>query len=121
MGADRLPAVPFSIFSITAKYEFVKPPAGAVFLSIRANAVISERIRFISGKYSNYHNLVISDSIKAAALTFGIRLEVLMSTQTTRPVTDSDTAYALDLFASLSPADQAEIIALAVSALASPQ
>ena len=44
-----------------------------------------------------------------------------MSTQTTRPVTDSDTSYALDLFASLSPADQAEIIALAVSALASPQ
>ena len=44
-----------------------------------------------------------------------------MSTQTTRPVSDSDTAYALDLFASLSTADQAEIIALAVSALASPQ
>lgn len=44
-----------------------------------------------------------------------------MSTQTTRPVSESDTAYALDLFASLSPADQAEIIALAVSALASPR
>lgn len=28
-----------------------------------------------------------------------------MSTQTTRPVTDSDTAYALDLFASLSSTD----------------
>lgn len=44
-----------------------------------------------------------------------------MSNQTTRPVSESDTAYALDLFASLSPADQAEIIALAVSALASPR
>lgn len=44
-----------------------------------------------------------------------------MSNQTTRPVSESDAAYALDLFASLSPADQAEIIALAVSALASPQ
>lgn len=46
---------------------------------------------------------------------------VHMSSQTTRTVSDSDTAYALDLFASLSPADQAEIMALAVSALASPQ
>lgn len=46
---------------------------------------------------------------------------VLMSTQTTRIVSESDTTYALDLFASLSPADQAEIMALAVSALASPQ
>lgn len=44
-----------------------------------------------------------------------------MSNQTTRPVSESDTAYALDLFASLSPADQAEIIALAAAALASPQ
>ena len=34
-----------------------------------------------------------------------------MSTQTTRTVSDSDRDYALDLFASLSPADQAEIIA----------
>ena len=32
MGADRLPAVPFSIFSITAKYGFVKPPGGAVLI-----------------------------------------------------------------------------------------
>lgn len=39
-----------------------------------------------------------------------------MSSQTTRTVSD-----ALNLFASLSPADQAEIMALAVSALASPQ
>jgi len=44
-----------------------------------------------------------------------------MSTQTTRTVSDSDRDYALDLFASLSPADQAEIIALAVSALTSPR
>ena len=44
-----------------------------------------------------------------------------MSTQTTRSVSNSDTAYALDLFASLSPADQAEIIALAAAALASPR
>lgn len=44
-----------------------------------------------------------------------------MSKQTTRHVSESDTAYALDLFASLSPADQVEIIVLAVSALASPQ
>lgn len=44
-----------------------------------------------------------------------------MSTQTIRNVSESDTTYALDLFASLSPADQAEIMALAVSALASPQ
>ena len=44
-----------------------------------------------------------------------------MSTQTTRIVSDSDTTYALDLFASLFPADQVEIMALAVSALASPQ
>ena len=41
MGADRLPAVPFSIFSITAKYGFVKlirllvslPVKGAVFIA----------------------------------------------------------------------------------------
>lgn len=46
---------------------------------------------------------------------------ITMSSQTTRTVSDSDTTYALELFASLSPADQAEIIALAVSALASPQ
>ena len=44
-----------------------------------------------------------------------------MSTQTIRIVSESDTTYALDLFASLSPADQTEIMALAVSALASPQ
>ena len=44
-----------------------------------------------------------------------------MSSQTARTVSESDTTYALDLFASLSPADQAEIMALAVSALASPQ
>ncbi len=44
-----------------------------------------------------------------------------MSNQTTRHVSESDTAYALDLFASLSPADQAEIIALAAAALASPR
>lgn len=44
-----------------------------------------------------------------------------MSSQTTRTVSESDTVYALDLFASLSPADQAEIMALDVSALASPQ
>lgn len=44
-----------------------------------------------------------------------------MSNQTTRTVSESDTAYALYLFSSLSPADQAEIMALAVSALASPQ
>lgn len=44
-----------------------------------------------------------------------------MSSQTTRSVSESDTAYALSLFSSLSPADQAEIMALAVSALASPQ
>lgn len=44
-----------------------------------------------------------------------------MSNQPTRTVSESDTAYALDLFFSLSPADQAEIMALAVSALASPQ
>ena len=41
--------------------------------------------------------------------------------QTNEAVSDSDTAYALYLFSSLSPADQAEIMALAVSALASPQ
>ena len=46
---------------------------------------------------------------------------ITMSSQTTRTVSESDTAYALELFASLSPADQAEIMALAVSALASPQ
>lgn len=44
-----------------------------------------------------------------------------MSSQTTRTVSESDTTYALDLFASLPPADQQEIIALAVAALASPQ
>lgn len=44
-----------------------------------------------------------------------------MSSQTTRTVSESDTAYALDLFASLSPADQVEIIALAAAALASPR
>ena len=44
-----------------------------------------------------------------------------MSNQITRTVSDSDRDYALDLFASLSPADQAEIIVLAVSALASPR
>ena len=46
---------------------------------------------------------------------------VLMSTQTTPTVSDSDRDYALDLFASLPPADQQEIIALAAAALASPQ
>lgn len=46
---------------------------------------------------------------------------ITMSSQTTRTVSESDTTYALDLFASLSPADQAEIMALAVSALAFPQ
>ena len=46
---------------------------------------------------------------------------IIMSSQTTRTVSDSDTTYALNLFASLSPADQAEIMALAVSALASLQ
>lgn len=44
-----------------------------------------------------------------------------MSNQTTRTVSESDTAYALDLFFSLSPADQAEIISLAAAALASPR
>jgi len=44
-----------------------------------------------------------------------------MSNQTARTVSESDRDYALELFASLSPADQAEIIALAVSAVASPQ
>lgn len=44
-----------------------------------------------------------------------------MSNQTARAVPESDTTYALDLFASLPPADQAEIIALAAAALASPQ
>lgn len=44
-----------------------------------------------------------------------------MSNQTTRTVSESDTAYALDLFVTLSPADQAEIISLAAAALASPQ
>lgn len=44
-----------------------------------------------------------------------------MSNQTTSSVSESDTAYALYLFFSLSPADQAEIIALAAAALASPQ
>lgn len=45
-----------------------------------------------------------------------------MSSQTaTRTVSDSVHDYALDLFAALSPADQAEIIALAAAALASPQ
>ena len=44
-----------------------------------------------------------------------------MSNQTTRTVSESDRDYALELFASLSPAEQAEIIALAVSAAASPQ
>lgn len=46
---------------------------------------------------------------------------IIMSSQTTRTVSDSDTTYVLDLFASLSPADQADIMALAVSALASPR
>ena len=45
----------------------------------------------------------------------------MASTQTARNVPESDTTYALDLFASLSPADQAEIMALAAAALASPQ
>lgn len=45
-----------------------------------------------------------------------------MSSQiTNRTVSDSDTTYALDLFVTLSPADQAEIISLAAAALASPQ
>lgn len=44
-----------------------------------------------------------------------------MSNQINRNVSDSDRAYALDLFAALSPADQQEIIALAAAALASPQ
>lgn len=45
-----------------------------------------------------------------------------MSTQTTtRTVFDPVHDYALDLFATLSPAAQAEIIALAAAALASPQ
>lgn len=45
-----------------------------------------------------------------------------MSTQTTTgTVSDSVHDYALDLFATLSPAAQAEIIALAAAALASPQ
>lgn len=45
-----------------------------------------------------------------------------MSTQTTTgTVSDSVHDYALDLFAALSPAAQAEIIALAAAALASPQ
>lgn len=44
MGADRLPAVPFSIFSITAKYEFVKPPAGAVFILAPERSHISSSI-----------------------------------------------------------------------------
>lgn len=62
------------------------------------------------------------DRIKAAAIGLWDMIGgVLMSTQTTRIVSESDTTYALDLFASLSPADQAEIMALAVSALASPQ
>ncbi len=47
--------------------------------------------------------------------------EVLIFSGGHRTVSDSDTTYALELFASLSPADQAEIMALAVSALASPQ
>lgn len=44
-----------------------------------------------------------------------------MSNQTAHNVSESDTTYALDLFASLPPADQAEIISLAAAALASPQ
>ena len=44
-----------------------------------------------------------------------------MSNQINQNVSESDTTYALDLFASLPPADQAEVMALAVSALASPQ
>lgn len=45
-----------------------------------------------------------------------------MSSQTTnRTVSDSVHDYALDLFATLSPAAQAEIIARAAAALASPQ
>lgn len=44
-----------------------------------------------------------------------------MSNQTNRTVSDSDRDYALTLFASLSPEQQREIMALAVSALASPQ
>ena len=60
--------------------------------------------------------------IKAAAIGLWDMIGgIHMSNQTTRTVSDSDTTYALDLFASLSPADQAEIMALAVSALASPQ
>lgn len=44
-----------------------------------------------------------------------------MSNQTTRNVSDSDRDYALNLFASLSPEQQREIIALAAAALASPR
>ena len=44
-----------------------------------------------------------------------------MSNQTNRTVSDSDRDYALNLFASLSPAQQREIIALAAAASASPR
>lgn len=44
-----------------------------------------------------------------------------MSNQTTRNVSDSDRDYALTLFASLSPEQQREIIALAAAVSASPR
>lgn len=44
-----------------------------------------------------------------------------MSNQTTRTVSESDRDYALSLFASLSPVQQREIIALAAAAAASPR
>mgnify|MGYP005756354881 CR=1 FL=1 len=44
-----------------------------------------------------------------------------MSNQTNRTVSDSDRDYALNLFASLPPEQQREIIALAAAAAASPQ
>lgn len=44
-----------------------------------------------------------------------------MSNQTNRTVSDSDRDYALNLFASLSPEQQREIIALAAAVSASPR
>lgn len=44
-----------------------------------------------------------------------------MSSQTNRSVSDSNRDYALNLFASLSPEQQREIIALAAAVSASPR
>ena len=57
MGADRLPAAPLSVISITAKYGFVKPPGGAVLLLGLAGNLRRTYLEVLEGGVE-HHNAV---------------------------------------------------------------